>query len=102
MYVIPYLKDCIRKTLGIGIETKSTPVLTQLEEDTLWESGVLKLNTPVGLFYIYFFYNGKVFAFKEVIQEQHGLKLPQITKSVESIGGEDVSCYTFREFGSKN
>ena len=35
-------------------------------------------------------------------QEQCGLKLSQITKSVEIVGGEDVSCYTCREFGSKN
>ena len=25
----------------------------------------------------------------------------KITKSVESVGGEDLSCYTYREFGSK-
>ena len=34
---------------GVGSETKNTPVLTQLEEDKLWESGVLDLNTPTGL-----------------------------------------------------
>ena len=34
---------------GIGSETRSTPVLIQLVEDKLWESGVLDLNTPIGL-----------------------------------------------------
>ena len=86
---------------GVGSETKSTPVLTQLEEDKLWESGVLYLNTPIGLLRSVFFYNGKSFCLRGG-QEQRGLKLSQITKSVESIGGEDVSCYTYTEFGSKN
>ena len=75
---------------GVGSETNSTPVLAQLEEDKLWESGVLNLNTPVGLL-------RSVFS-----TMQHGLKLSWITKSVESVGGEDVSCYTYREFGSKS
>ena len=86
---------------GVGSETKSTPVLTQLEEDKLWESGVLNLNTPVGVLRAVFFYNGKSFCLRGG-QEQRGLKLSQITKSVESVGGENVSCYTYREFGSKN
>ena len=86
---------------GVGSETKSTPVLTQLEEDKLWESGVLNLSTPIGLLRSVFFYNGKSFCLREG-QEQRGLKLSQITKSVESVGDEDVSCYTYREFGSKN
>ena len=86
---------------GVGSETKSTPVLTQLEEDKLWESGVLDLNTTTGLLRAVFFYNGKSFCLCGG-QEQRGLKLSQITKSVESVGGADVSCYTYREFGSKN
>ena len=86
---------------GVGSETKNTPVLTQLEEDKLWESGVLSLNTPIELLRSVFFYNGKTFCLRGD-QEQHGFKLSQITKSVESVGGEDVSCYTYREFGSKN
>ena len=83
---------------SVGSETKSTTVLTQLEEDKL---GVLILNTPIGLLRSVFFYNGKSFCLREG-QEQCGLKLSQITKSVESVGGEDVSCYMCREFGCKN
>ena len=67
---------------GVGSETKNTPVLTQLEEDKLWESGVLSLNTPIGLLRSVFFYNGKRFCLWGD-QEQHGFKLSQITKSVE-------------------
>ena len=44
---------------GVRSETKSTPVLTQLEEDKLWESGVLNPNTLWD-------YMEKIFTFKEV------------------------------------
>ena len=43
---------------GIG---KSTPVLSNHEEDKLWESGVIGLDTPIGLLKAVFFYNGKNF-----------------------------------------
>ena len=62
MSVILYLKDCTRKVLEV--KPKVTPVLTQLEEDKLWESGVLNLNTPVGLLRSVFFYNGKSFCLR--------------------------------------
>ena len=51
---------------GVGSETKSTPVLTQLEEDKLWESGVLNLNAPVGVLRAVFSLMEKAFAFEEV------------------------------------
>ena len=31
---------------GIGTETKVTAVISAMEEDTLWESGVINLETP--------------------------------------------------------
>lgn len=34
---------------GIGIKTRSTPVLCTSDEDALWKSGVINLDTPVGL-----------------------------------------------------
>ena len=71
---------------GIGSEMKSTKVLTQLEEDKLWESGVLNLNTPIGLLRSVFFYNGKSFCLRGG-REQCGLKLSQITKSAELVAG---------------
>ena len=51
---------------GIGSETKSTKVLTQLEEDKLWESGVLNLNTPIGLLRSVFSTMERAFVFVEV------------------------------------
>ena len=85
---------------GIG-SAKSTKVLTQLEENKLWESGVLNLNTPIGLLRSVCFYNGKSFCLHGG-QEQHGLKLSQIAKSAELVPGSVVNCYMYREFGSKN
>ena len=44
--------DSIFKRLhrkGIGIETKETAVLSRDDEDTLWDKGVLDLDTPKGL-----------------------------------------------------
>lgn len=34
---------------GIGTETKATPVISANEEDKLWESGVINMDTPQGL-----------------------------------------------------
>ena len=34
---------------GIGTETKVTPALSQTEEDKLWETGVINLDSPTGL-----------------------------------------------------
>ena len=64
----------------------------------------VNLNTPIyylarSVFSIYI-YNGKS-CYLQGDQEQRGLKLSQITKSVKSVGGEDVNCYIYREFGSK-
>ena len=56
MSVILYLQDYTRKVLEV--KPKSTTVLTQLEEDKLWESGVLNLNNPIELLRSVF-YNGK-------------------------------------------
>ena len=61
---------------GIGAEVKRTPVLTIADEDKLWTTGVLSLDTPEGLIHAVFFYNGKNFCLKggeEVlpIEENH-------------------------------
>ena len=40
---------------GIGTETKVTPALSQTEEDKLWETGVINLDSPTGLLRAVFF-----------------------------------------------
>ena len=51
---------------GIGSKIKSTKVLTQLEEDKLWESGVPNLNTPIGLLRSVYSTMERAFVFEEV------------------------------------
>ena len=49
-------------TKGIGTETKSTAVLSVTEEDKLWETGVISLDTPAGLLNAVFSTTAKIFA----------------------------------------
>ena len=49
---VKHVCDSIFKRLhakGIGTETKVTPVITEAEEDKLWDAGVMSLNNPTGL-----------------------------------------------------
>jgi len=101
---LKYVGDSVFKPLhsyGIGTETKSTPVLSNSDEDILWESGVINLDTPIGLLNAVFFYNGKNFCLRGGI-EHRSLKLSQFKRETESINGKIVSCYVYTECGSKN
>jgi len=86
---------------GIGTETKATAVVTAKEEDTLWESGVINVDTPTGLLYAVFFYNGKNFCLRGGA-EHRNLKLSQVKRQVTNVGGKMVNSYVYEEFGSKN
>ena len=59
---------------GISMETKATAVSSANEEDKLWESGVINVDTPLGLLRRVFFYNGKHFCLRSG-QEQRNLRL---------------------------
>lgn len=96
--------DAVFKRLhskGIGTETKVTPVLSQAEEDKLWESGVLSFDNPVGLLRAVFFYNGKNFCLRGGV-EHRNLRLSQIQRETVVVGGKSMASYVYREFGSKN
>ena len=57
--------DSIFKRLhhkGIGAETKETAVLSKDDEDTLWDKGVIDLDTPKGLLRAVFFIMERIFA----------------------------------------
>ena len=60
---------------GIGTETKVTPVLSQVEENKLWDNGVLNLDTPIGLLRAVFFYNDKNFCLRGAIDGSPGVQL---------------------------
>ena len=101
---VKHVCDSVFKRLhakGIGTETKATAVLSVTEEDGLWESGVMGLDTPVGLLNAVFFYNGKKFCLRGGA-EHRNLKLSQIKKEITVVDGKMVNSYVYQEFGSKN
>lgn len=85
---------------GIGTETKATTVISASEEDKLWESGVINMDTPQGLLRG-FFYNGKHFCLRGG-QEQRNLRLSQFLRETTVVDGKSHGCYIYKEFGSKN
>jgi len=86
---------------GIGVETKATLVILMNEEDKLWTSGMLSMDSPIGLLRAVFFYNGKHFCLRGG-QEQRNLKLSQFVRETAVVSGKEFGCYIYREFGSKN
>ena len=50
---------------GVGSESKHTEIITKDEENLLWASGVLGLDTPKSLLNTVFYYNGKNFCLRE-------------------------------------
>ena len=59
---------------------KRTAVITELEENQLWESGALGVDTPEKFQRAVFFYVGKVFCIRGG-QEQRELKVSQFRRS---------------------
>lgn len=78
---------------GVGCESKHTEIITKKEENLLWRSGVLGLNTPRALLNAVFYYNGKNFCLRGG-QEHRDLKLSQITREHDH--------YLYTENSSKN
>ena len=94
--------DSIFKQLhqkGIGADIKQTAVLSQEQENQLWEKRIFDLNTPVGLLRAIFFYNGKNFCSRGG-QEQRNLKLSQFKRKTSVVNGKELASYTY--IGSKN
>ena len=101
---VKHVCDSIFKRLhakGIGTETKVTPVITEAEEDKLWDAGVMSLDNPTGLLRATFFYNGKNFCLRGGM-EHRNLKLSQIQKQTSMVDGRMINTYVYQEFGSKN
>jgi len=86
---------------GIGTEIKVTPVITEIEEDNLWEAGVMSLDNPTGLLRTTIFYNGKNFCLWGGM-EHRNLKLSQIKKETTVVDEKMINSYVYQEFGSKN
>ena len=87
--------------MGIGTERKVTEVFDANDEDRLWSSGTLNLDTPQGLLNAVFFYNGKNFCLHGGA-EHRDLKFSQIKREVVTVNGQSTVCYKYVEHGSKN
>ena len=80
---------------------KKTPSLSEEDEDSLWESGILSCETAKGLLNCVFFYNGKTFCLHGG-QEHRELKLSQLRRELVKVGGAKKVRYVYTEHGSKN
>ena len=67
----------------------------------MWDTNVLNLETPIGLLCAVFFYNEKNYCLQGGA-EQRNLKLSQFQREVTIVEDQEVSCYIYTEFGSKN
>ena len=72
---------------GIGTSLKATPVLSGDDEEKLWDTKVLNLETKFCL-------RGGV--------KQRNLKLSQFQREVAVVEGQEIGCYIYTQFGSKN
>lgn len=78
---------------GVGCESKHTEIITKDEENLLWASGVLGLDTPRALLNAVFYYSGKNFCLRGG-QEHRDLKISQFTREHDH--------YIYTENSSKN
>lgn len=80
---------------GVGSESRSAEVFSKEEEDQLWSTGVLSVDTPKGLLRAVFYLNGKNFALRGGVEHRQ-LKLSQIKRV------DDPPSYVYTECASKN
>ena len=55
---------------GVGIHSKRADPVTEMDEHKLWEASTFNLDTGNGLNYAVFFYNCKLFGFREMDKTQ--------------------------------
>ena len=92
------LLDNLFKSLrasGVGANSKHTEPITTSDEDLLWETETLNIDTPLGLLRYVFFYNGKCFCLRGC-QEHRDLQLSQLERS------KNPDKYVYSENSSKN
>ncbi len=78
---------------GVGAKKKHAKPFSKIEENELWESGVLGTDNPVSLQRAVFYYNGKNFCLRGG-SEHRDLKISQLKR--------DSTGYTYTENASKN
>ena len=89
---------------GIGTVRKQAEAISFSEEQTLWDSGVLNVETPDGLFNAVFYYNGLNLVLRGG-DEHRNLKLSQFkikTVPHPQFPSQETECVVYTEHGSKN
>ena len=89
-----------RREEGIGASVKHTEALSRQEEERLWKSGVLSVDTPQGLANAVFFANGKNLCLRGG-REHYNLKLSQFQFGYEEIEDNFRDYVVYTENGSK-
>ena len=79
---------------GVGTDIHRTEALTEDDECKLWESGVLNVDTPTGLFNCVFLYNGKNFCLRGG-EEHRNLMLSQFQREEVVVQQKSVVRYTY-------
>ena len=80
---------------GVGTEVRHAPIISDAEEEKLWVTGVVGINTPKSLQRAIYFYVGKRFCVCGG-EEQRRLRPSMLKRS------SNPDCYTYVEHGSKN
>ena len=89
---------------GVGTTKQQSEILSCSEEEQLWDTETLGVDSPLALQYAVFFYNGLNFVLRGG-QEHRELKISQLNfKSIPDPKhpGEDTECVEYYEHGSIN
>ena len=96
MFTVQWIQ-CFRslREEGIGAEVRHASLISKVEENLLWDKGVLGIHCPLQLLRAVFYLNGKVFCLRGG-KEHRNLKISQLVRH----HGPDH--YTYTENESKN
>ena len=100
------LDSCYRQlyTQGVGMKRNHAKILSNKEEEQLWDLGTVSTDSPTGLLRAVFFYNGLNFVLRGG-QEHRNLKISQLKFStVPDPDRPDlfIDCIEYTEHGSKH
>ena len=86
---------------GVGASVKHTEAVSREEEEKLWSSGLLGIDSPRCLANAIFYGNGKNLCLRGG-REHYNLKLSQFQFASEEVEGKMLECVVYTENGSKN
>ena len=70
---------------GIGVTKKQAQIITEQQEEVLWDKNVFSLDTPWGLLYSVYYYTKKVFGIGSAV-EMEKLKVSQFKFAKDTLG----------------